>query len=171
MYNSNSSSGYIWDVATQFFEDDEWRYEKIEDRGTLRMTFGGEHGTWICFAEIKEEQQQFLFYSRLLNKIPQDKRTKVAEFLTRANYGLKIGNFEMDFEDGEVGFKTSVDVKGGSLTTTMIKHMVYVNVLMMDKYFPGLMTVVYGGASPENAIDEIEGGTSPEDAIPQIENN
>ena len=156
MYNSNSSSGYLWDVVTQFFEEDEWRFHKIDEISTLRMTFGGKNGTWECFAEVKEEQQQFLFYSRLLNKIPEEKRQEISEYLTRANYGLKIGNFEMDFNDGEISFKTSVDVKGGSLTTAMIKTMVYLNVLMMDKYFPGLMKVVYGGATPENAISEIE---------------
>jgi len=35
----------------------------------------------------------------------------VNEFLTRANYGLNIGNFEMDFQDGEIRFKTAIDVE------------------------------------------------------------
>jgi hypothetical protein len=29
-------------------------------------------------------------------------RAPPAEFITRANYGLIIGNFELDFEDGEI---------------------------------------------------------------------
>ena len=43
---------------------------------------------------------------------PEEMRVPMAEFLTRANYGLRIGNFEMDFEDGEVRYKSSVDFEG-----------------------------------------------------------
>ena len=63
----------------------------------------------------------------------------------------------MDFSDGEVRYKTSIDVEGGELTFKMWKSLVYANVLTMDRYFPGIMSVVYGGTSPEEAITEIEG--------------
>ncbi len=81
----------------------------------------------------------------------------MAEFLTRANYGLVIGNFEMDFGDGEVRYKTSIDVEGDRLTSALIKQMVYINVLMMDRYLPGIMKVAFGNADPARAIAEIEG--------------
>lgn len=32
---------------------------------------------------------------------------RTAEFLTRANYGLVFGNFEMDMHDGEIRYKPS----------------------------------------------------------------
>ncbi len=32
------------------------------------------------------------------------------EFITRANYGLPSGNFEMNYDTGEVRFRTSVFV-------------------------------------------------------------
>jgi len=45
------------------------------------------------------------------------KRGAVAEFINRANYGIIIGNFEMDFADGEIRYKTSIDVQGDKLTS------------------------------------------------------
>lgn len=82
----------------------------------------------------------------------------VAEYLTRANYGLPLGNFEMDFSDGEVRFKTSLDVEGEEymLTPAMIKSLVYSNVLTMDRYLAGMMAVIYGDASPEQEIAKAE---------------
>jgi hypothetical protein len=49
----------------------------------------------------------------------------VAEFLTRANSGMVIGNFELDFADGEIRYKTSIDVEGDKLSYAIIKRLVY----------------------------------------------
>jgi hypothetical protein len=67
-----------------------------------------------------------------------------------------IGNFEMDYSDGEIRYKTSVDIEDVDLSEPLLRHMIYANVLTMDKYFPGLMRVLYGGISPVVAIEEVE---------------
>jgi hypothetical protein len=67
-----------------------------------------------------------------------------------------IGNFEMDFEDGEIRYKTSIDVEGDSLSSALIKRLVYANVMMMDAYLPGIMSVIYGDVEPKDAIAQIE---------------
>jgi len=152
-----SSGGGIMGVVLKFLQEDKWNFQQIEGKPILRMGFTGNNGSWQCFAQSREEQQQFIFYSILQMNVPADKRPLVADFLTRANYGLILGNFEMDMNDGEVRFKTSIDVQGGQLTTGMVKTMIYVNVLMMDKYLPGIMSVTYGAATPADAIAKIEG--------------
>jgi hypothetical protein len=81
----------------------------------------------------------------------------MAEFITRANYGMRIGNFEMDFSDGELRYKSSIDVEDDRLSSPLVKHMIYPNVLMMDKYLPGIMAIIYAGKSPQQAVEEIEG--------------
>lgn len=151
------SSHGILDTVVQFFKEDNWKYQQLEGRPALKLGFQGDNGSWNCYAQAREEPEQFMFYSILDTNVPPDKRAAVAEFLTRANYGLYIGNFEMDYSDGEVRYKTSIIVKGDRLTPALVKNLVYLNVLMMDKYFPGIMSVVYGGVSPADAIAKIEG--------------
>ncbi|MCW5858354.1 MAG: hypothetical protein KIS63_08705 [Caldilineales bacterium] len=51
--------------------------------------------------------------------------------------GMALGNFELDFSDGEVRYKTSIDATHIDLMPALIKPMVVTNYLMMDKYFPG----------------------------------
>ncbi len=149
--------GSVFDAMVQFFKDDDWNFRQLEGKPILQMGFSGDNGSWACYARARDEQEQFIFYSIMETKVPEDKRQAIAEFITRANYGMVIGNFEMDFSDGEVRYKTSIDVEGGELTTTMFKNLVYPNVRMMDRYLPGIMRVIYGGATPEEAIQEIEG--------------
>jgi hypothetical protein len=80
----------------------------------------------------------------------------LAEFITRTNYGLIVGNFEMDFADGEIRYKTSIDIDGDELTSEIIKHLVYANVTMMDEYLPGIIAVIEKDVSPVDAIAQIE---------------
>ena len=86
-----------------------------------------------------------------------------------------IGNFEMDYNDGEVRYKTSIDVEGGELSPKMIENMMQANLMTMDRYFPGLMSVLYGGRDPAESIAEIEGGHSEdaeeEDELPNFHEN
>lgn len=149
----------MFETMQQFFRDDGWRFDHIEGKTILKMGFKGENGSWRCFAQVREEQRQFLFYSILDSNCPEAARPKMAEFLTRANYGLITGNFEMDYSDGEVRFKTSLDVKEneGTFVPGLIKRLVYLNVLMTDKYLPGIMGVMYGVLSPTEAIAKVEG--------------
>ena len=84
----------------------------------------------------------------------------MAEFIARANYDLLIGNFEMDFQDGEIRFKTSIDVEDAEdhFTSQIIRQMVYANVVTTDRYFPGVMKVIYDeSCTPLEAIEQIEG--------------
>jgi hypothetical protein len=89
---------------------------------------------------------------------PKDKRSAISEFLTRANYGMTIGNFELDFNDGEIRYKTSIDVEGDCLSHALIKRLVYTNVAMMDEYLPGIKAIIETDITPEEAIRAIEQG-------------
>lgn len=144
------------DTVLQFFQQDDWRYQQLEGQPVFRLGFRGDNGSFDCFAKVVDERHRFLFYSVMESNVPPEKRVAVAEFITRANYGLAIGNFEMDYGDGEIRYKTSVDVEGGELTVEMVKTLVYTNLLMMDRYFPGIKSCVWGDATPEEAIARIE---------------
>jgi hypothetical protein len=156
-----SAPDRILQAFIDYFISDDWRFERSDAKPVLRLSFQGRNGhTWSCFAQsrMNETQAQALFYSVAPIKVLEPRRLAIAEFITRANYGMIIGNFEMDFSDGELRYKTSVDLAGGTaLTQPMIKPLVYTNVLMMDKYLPGVMEILYGEVSPEQAIRKIEG--------------
>jgi len=151
--------GDLLNVAINFFTEDNWPFTQLQDQPILKLGFQGESGQWSCYAQAREEQAQFLFYSVCPVKAPEDRHTAVAEFLTRANYGLFIGNFELDFSDGEIRYKTSIAVEGSQLSPALVKPLVYANVLMMDRYLPGIMSVIYGSIPPAEAVAEAEGTT------------
>ena len=148
--------GQILEAIINFFTEDDWSYTKIQGEPTLSLAFQGENGKWICYAKSRTEQAQFVFYSICPVNAPENKRSSVAEFITRANYGTIIGNFELDYTDGEIRYKTSIDVEGSNLTFPLIKQLVYANVTMMDEYLPGIVSVIEGDVEPKEAIRAIE---------------
>lgn len=154
--STSSTNSNIFEEMINFFTTDGWPFIQLSGQPALQISFQGENGKWNCYARARDEQQQFIFYSICPVNAPEEKRLAVAEFLTRANSGMMIGNFELDFSDGEISYKTSIDVEGDRLTTALIKRLVYANVMMMDEYLPGILSVIYGNVSPADAIAQIE---------------
>ncbi len=149
--------GRILETVERFLKSDDWPVSPVEGRTVIKTGFEGKSGQFTCYAQERKEQEQFVFYSIFPVRTPDDKMNEVAEFITRANYGMIIGNFELDYGDGEIRYKTSVDLEDVEINEPLVRHMVYANVLTMDKYFPGLMRVLYAGINPVNAIEEVEG--------------
>ena len=71
---------------------------------------------------------------------------------------MAVGNVEMDFSDGEVRYKTSVDLEDVEIAGRLVRNMIYTNVLTLDRYIPGLMRMLTGGVSPVEAIQEMGPG-------------
>ncbi len=140
----------------QFLQDDDWHPQQLEDKTIYRVYFAGTHGDLRCYAQVRVDLEQFLFYVVAPVKAPEPVRPAIVEYLTRANYGLRIGNFEFDYDDGEIRYKSSLDFEGGALTPALIKNVIYPAVHTMDHYLPGLLNVMYGNQDPAEAIDEIE---------------
>ena len=145
----------LFKSLVDFFEKDEWSFDEVESGKSLRLKVELENANYTCYASVNDEDNTFIFYSISPVKMPKNKYLLVAEFLARANYGLILGNFEMDFRDGEIRYKTSILVDY-ELSAVVIKKLVYTNLSTIDDYFPGFMKIIYGNISPEEALNQVE---------------
>ncbi len=148
--------GRLLDVMERFLVEGGWPCDKEEDRDLLRSALQADNGTYAISIKTLENFGQVLCYVHSQTFIAAERRMDVAEYLTRANFGMHIGNFEMDFGDGEVRFKVALDVDGGELTPSMASSMVVAGCMMMDRYYPGLMAVNEGRQLVLDAIREAE---------------
>jgi hypothetical protein len=155
----------IFSRLIDFMEEEEWKYEILEGETVLRFHFKGSSGRMLCYADVEEEKSWLIFYSYLPVNAPPEKIEPMAEFITRANRGMRIGNFELDFDDGEIRYKTSIDIEGGELTSKMCDNLLRANLSTMNRYFPGMMELIYSERSPKDLIQKIEGSEESESAI------
>ncbi len=146
----------LLDIVTAFFDAEQWAYRQLDRGDLLQLTANVEGVEWQCFARVYEVQSRLVFYSVYPTNVPEEKRPTVAEYVTRANFGLLLGNLEMDFSDGETRFKTSIDVQGDRLTPTLVRDLVYPNLQAMRQYMPGLDAILNDNASALDAIGQVE---------------
>lgn len=154
--DETEQTGLMGIIITALKEDD-WSFERDSERPEiLRTGVKGRNtdmrGTFL----VRQEKDQVVFYVQLPSKAPEGRQREAMEFITRANYGMNTGNFEMDMQDGEIRFKVSLDVEAGVLSSRMVRNMMSAAFLTVDRYFPGLMSVLFGNAIPAVAIREIE---------------
>jgi len=145
-----------FETVWRFLEEDGLKPTRVDDKYIYHVSFTGQVAQFNCFAVVRPDIEQFMFYAVYPIKADDPVRPSVVEFITRANYGLRIGNFEMDYGDGEVRFKVSVDFEGVELQPRMVQTMVHAVFITSNHYIPGLMRVMYGGLTPVEAILEVE---------------
>jgi hypothetical protein len=144
----------IYDTMVEYFREEGWIFQPVEGQPALTMRVRGATGSWACLAHARNDTRRFCFFSICPVSVPAAQLAAVAELLTRANYGLIIGNFELNYDDGEVRFRTSIDVRGARLETVMVRSLVHLNLGMMDWFFPALMRVLYSGIPPAVALQQ-----------------
>jgi hypothetical protein len=159
--DKNDTDDSLAGVMVDFFTQMEWPFDEgasplNQDQTIYRLISQGENGEWSCFACPREDMQECVFYSVYPDLVAEEHRIAVSEFLTRANFGMAIGNFEINLDSGEVRLKTSIDVEGDRLSLELFRQLVAANVNTMDRYLPGIQRVIEGSLTPKDAIAQLE---------------
>jgi len=152
----------LFDILVDFLAEDGWAPESVSDESIVRLKARGESGEWELYGLAREDDQQIVVYAECPLTAPEERRAEVMEFITRANFGLAVGNFDLDLDDGEIRFRTSLDVKGDRLSPALLRQVVWDNIAVTDKYLPGLREVIESGVSAREALAKIESDHSGE---------
>ncbi len=142
-----------------FLDEDDWHYD-MADHGTVATFTGGIGGfkglynsyRFLLFVGDDEVQNYSTLPASAKDKLPQ-----MAEFITRANYGLKYGAFEMDYGDGEVRFHVTYPMAALRAERELMLALMFLPGNMLDRYSKGLTEVLMDLKSPEDAIKDCEG--------------
>ena len=144
------------DVVREYYDSQEWKYDFDGEKNifSMRMSLKDvESCRVITHCKDKGELLTLAFFP--INA-PENKRLAVAEYLTRANYGLNIGNFEMDMDDGEIRYKVSSVWADLLPPVKVVERLVDTSFVMLDRYGAGILSVIYGGVSPADAVKAAE---------------
>lgn len=144
------------DTVLRFFQEEQWNYQIAGPDQVIRAGYRGDHGTWVCYARVDEDQHLFTFHAVTGMDIPVQYRAQVLEYLMRVNSILRVGSLELNFDKGDVRYKACVETPENELSIAMVRAIAYHAVHTIDHYFPGVMAVIHGGLSPEAALARSE---------------
>lgn len=152
-------SRIIAQAIDEFLANDDWRYSFDEQKGVFKFSLSikGKIKN-ICYLVVVKDNAYIVYAIAPIGADEDDKKTmsEMAEFVCRANYGIKNGNFELDMDDGELRFKCYVDCDGIVPTTEIVKSSIYCPATMFDHYGDGIVDIIFGGITGKEAVERCE---------------
>lgn len=153
-------SEQIKETLIQALEEIQWKYQTKETEEYFYATAGLKLDEEDKIANIR------YFFEVLKNgiiilatcDIKSDEKSisKMAEYICRANYGLKNGNFEFNYDEGTVRYKIYVKVSDRNITTKEIIDSMVVVAQMWSRYGNGIIDVLGGEREVKDIIEDIE---------------
>lgn len=156
---SDTEYGPLLGTLIQFLDKIQFRYAPpqiiadVGGRQRFRVNTGitCDRGAYKVAILGDETSKVLAFYTISPLTTPLSRVPQVAELITRINYGLSVGNFELGCDDGEVRFKTSVPTDGTPMTYALLRTLLYTAGDMMEAFAPALEAVITGDATPQDA--------------------
>ena len=139
-----------------YLDENNWKYRYIPEK-ELYLGSIGLKGV-ICTIEffICMSDTHVTVYCRLPVSA-KDCLRPMAEFITRANYGLHMGCFELDFRDGEIRYKMSISNTALEANPDdEIGRIMSIPCSTIDTYSSGIIGVLSGYEEPEEAVKRCE---------------
>jgi len=130
-----------------------YAYHTVDTR-SLTLTFNHAHGAYFLYFTTNDDTDLVGLMATYGSRVPESRRVQVAEAVSRINFLLWLGGFELDFADGELRFRIGIDVEGGQLSETMLNNMLGAALHSMDRYHVALMRIAFGEVDPAVALAE-----------------
>ena len=147
-----------YDKLIQHLDERDIGYLTNGESRSVCADFRCEIGTYRIIATVDAEADLFQVVGYSPVRVPEGARPAIAEAIARANYGLKVGKFELDFDAGELRFQAAQILTDDDLDEHVIDRLMGTTMSMLDMYLPAVLSVIYGNELPKDAIRCVEAG-------------
>ena len=153
---SLSRRDQLFNKVIEYLDSQSWKYTIKGNRDFIEFNMGlkGKISSCRVVVLVSEKEIQSIGFAPI--KASNDAYANVVEFITRANYGRKVGKFEFDYRDGEVRYQSCLPCRESIPNLADIEHVVDIPMLMLQRYGDGLVKNLMGFGSPEADIQAIE---------------
>ena len=147
-------------VIDDFLKSEKWNYMFDEAKGQFVFNFHITSKIKRIRYIVDVHKDLYIVYGILPvggNKDDRSMMTEMSEFLHRVNYGLFNGNFEFDFRDGEIRYKSFVDCADLIPSRMVVANSLILVKIMYDRYAKGMEQILFLDGTAEEAIHLCEG--------------
>jgi hypothetical protein len=145
----------MFQQVINFLEANSWKY--TTNNHTITFGIAGENGNFRCVADVIAEENRFIFFTIYPHAIPDNKRNAMAELITRLNFGRFLGNFEMNYDNGELRYRVSLYYGTLIPNEDIVKEMLFTSIVSMDVAFTAIHALIEQNISPNQAYQSIKG--------------
>lgn len=154
--SDNSES--IRKAVENYFGKEGFKFSGFDENGFGRTSFKVKNKFGHTEIVFHAQKDRLMVRSLIPLSADEDTLAAVAEYLLRANYGMKNGCFDFDFNDGEISFRLPIycGEEVSAPTHEQINFAVDSCLFAVQRYSDGLVKVIYGLETPKDAIEKIE---------------
>lgn len=135
------------------FESNGLNFNSDQEHKVVFFTMCGDAAVYTCRFRITHDDDVLQIDLALPVLARQPKvREQVLELVARANHGLPVGRFDLDLSDGQVTFHIGHAFGSSGLQDDDVRRLFSTAMATVDRYFPALMRLMYGGHTPEDAV-------------------
>lgn len=160
---SKEYSREIAEAINSYLVNDDWKFEFDQEFGVFRfdLTIKEKINT-LQYLIIVSENEYNIYATMPIKASTNDpeQMKKISEFINRANYGLRDGNFEIDFHDGSIRYKCYANCRGILPSTEIIRKTIHCPAAMFRRYTKGILQIFFGDMSAEDAVALCEESSS-----------
>lgn len=143
-------------LVKQWLDAEDFHYNFDEELG--RFDYGVQCNTKFnqlrCIIGIGETYIVFYYICPL--HATSEQLASIAEFITRANYGLTLGCFELDFNDGEIRYRMTANCDGILPSPAILNDCFILPINMFERYGDALASVLLDFSTAKEAIEKVE---------------
>ena len=146
------------DEVRNYLDENEWKYEYDDERKLIATGIGLKCKLRSLRIYISFSENGYSVITNSQMNASEECRAAVAEYITRVNYSAKQGNFEMDYNDGEVRYKTYTHCEGlENLSRQVVENSIVIPVIMYERYGDGLAALLFGFSTPLDEYNKATG--------------
>lgn len=149
------SARVMYDTLVKMLDENEWKYEKNEEKLVVHFLVQGEDIPMDFVLAIDPDRYLIRILSRLPFKFGEEERVAGAIVTGQINYKLAIGSFEYDFSDGEVTFKVTSSYRDSLISKELFNYLIQLSCYTVDKYNDQLLLVAKGMLSVDDFIAKL----------------
>lgn len=110
------------------------------------------------YVHVIPERTEFVVFLEFTETVAEERRAEMSTFLTLANWGIGVGNFELDLATGYIRYKTSIDYGEAALPDEFIRRAILAAMNAVEEYEAGVRQVMSGQSNAREAIAAVERG-------------
>ena len=150
-------SSLSFQALLDYIESKNFSHTPYPEEKRVTLSMSGKNANYRFTARITNDDDYLQVTANYPFNVREEKlRPSTAELITRANYCMPLGKFEMDMADGEVRFHITHVIGEEGLTSEMIEKHFMTAYFTTDRYFPAFMQHIHAGYTPEDAIFHAE---------------
>ncbi len=147
--SKKEKSSFLDSIKNQFelfFKNNSIHYES-EDH-LFRILINGNNASWKMGILIDERLQTIMIKSMYPFTVDDTKKHKIAELIIRINQNILLGNFDMNYEEGAIVFKTAHFCDYTEISQDTLARLFFTQFHTVDNMFRSFAEVNFGNGEP-----------------------